>query len=28
MLRLYDVQHAGGPGDFWADRPLELLVSF
>jgi hypothetical protein len=28
MLRLYDVQHAEGPGDFWADRPLELLVSF
>ena len=28
MLRLYDVQHAGGPGDFWADRPLELLGSF
>lgn len=28
MLRLYDVQHADGPGDFWADRPLELLVSF
>src|SRR6476646_11029072 len=28
MLRLYDVHAAGGPGDFWADRPLELLVSF
>ena len=27
MLRLYDV-HADGPGDYWADRPLELLVSF
>jgi hypothetical protein len=27
MLRLYDV-HAAGPGDYWADRPLELLVSF
>lgn len=28
MLRLYDLTNPDGPGDFWADRPLELLVSF
>jgi hypothetical protein len=28
MLRLYDLTNPDGPGDLWADRPLELLVSF
>jgi hypothetical protein len=28
MLRVYDVEQAAGPGDFRADRPLELVLNF
>jgi hypothetical protein len=28
MLRLYDLAVPGKPGELWADRPLELRVSF
>jgi hypothetical protein len=28
MLRLYDLTQPNKPGDVWADRPLELRVSF
>ena len=28
MLRLYDLTVPGKPGELWADRPLELRVSF